>query len=260
VQALQAGAIDVIPKPGGPYSVGQVADTLKQRIRSIRAGNIRFDRVAAPPPVAKAALPVVAARKMHGLLLIGASTGGTQATEALLTRMPADCPPTLVVQHMPANFTRAYAERLNTVCPMRVQEAVNGDAPARGLVLIAPGDYHMLIEAMGLQLRVVLKQGPPVHHQRPAVDVLFHSAARLRGIPMVAALLTGMGADGADGMVALRQAGAETLAEDEESCVVFGMPREAILRGGASQVVTLLNMPNAIREGFDKVSARGKVA
>jgi len=260
VQALQAGAVDVIPKPGGPYSVGQVADTLKQRIRSIRAGTFRFDKVVHAPAPAMAVRTTGApvARRMNGLLVIGASTGGTQATEALLTRMPADCPPTLIVQHMPANFTRAYAERLNTVCPMRVAEAADGDAPARGLVLIAPGDYHMVVEAVGLRLRVQLKQGPPVHHQRPAVDVLFHSAARLRGVPMVGVLLTGMGADGADGMVALRNVGAETLAEDEESCVVFGMPREAILRGGASHVVTLLNMPSAIRESFEKVNERGR--
>jgi two-component system chemotaxis response regulator CheB len=259
IDALRAGAIDIIPKPGGPYSVGQVAEKLKQRIRSIRAGQFRFDRVeasrpATPPPME------TPGRRMHGLLVIGASTGGTQATEALLTRMPADCPPILIVQHMPAHFTRAYAERLNTVCPMRVVEAQHGDTPARGLALIAPGDYHMVVEAFGLQIRVALKQGPAVHHQRPAVDVLFHSVARLRGIPIVAALLTGMGTDGADGMCTLRQAGAETLAEDEQSCVVFGMPREAIARGGASQVVTLLNMPAAIRDSFERLGTKGRVA
>jgi two-component system chemotaxis response regulator CheB len=260
VEALRAGAIDVIPKPGGPYSVGQVAERLKQRIRSVRGGTFKFARPAAaalaPVPPAGHAAP----RRLNGLLLIGASTGGTQATEALLTRLPAECPPILIVQHMPANFTRAYADRLNTVCPMRVAEAADGDRPERGLALIAPGDYHMVLETSGVQMRVSVRQGPQVHHQRPAVDVLFHSAARLRGVPVVACLLTGMGADGADGMVALKSAGAETIAEDEHSCVVFGMPREAIRRGGASHVVTLLNMPQAIAESFDRLNRRGKVA
>ena len=207
----------------------------------------------APVPV-----PAVTTRRLNGLLVIGASTGGTQATEALLTRMPADCPPILIVQHMPANFTRAYADRLNTVCPMRVAEAQDGDRPERGVALIAPGDYHMVVETFGIQMRVSVRQGPQVHHQRPAVDVLFHSVARLRGVPVVACLLTGMGADGADGMVALRAAGAETIAEDEHSCVVFGMPREAIKRGGACHVVTLLNMPNAIGDCFERLQRKGR--
>ena len=258
IEALRAGAIDVIPKPGGPYSVGQVAERLKERIRGIRSGQFKFVKTApavAPPPG-----PIVPARKLNGLLVIGASTGGTQATEALLTRMPADCPPILIVQHMPANFTRAYADRLNTVCPMRVAEAQDGDRPERGVALIAPGDYHMVLETFGIQMRVSVRQGPQVHHQRPAVDVLFHSVARLRGVPVVACLLTGMGADGADGMVALRAAGAETIAEDEHSCVVFGMPREAIKRGGACHVVTLLNMPSAIGDCFERLQRKGRVA
>jgi two-component system chemotaxis response regulator CheB len=252
VEALRCGAIDVIPKPGGPYSVGQVADRLKQRIRSVRQGQFRFAR---PQPIVAAPLVETASltRRTSGLLVIGASTGGTQATEAVLTRLPSDCPPILIVQHMPANFTRAYAERLNRVCPMRVAEAADGDRPERGLVLIAPGDFHMVVEATGIQLRVSVRQGPPVHHQRPAVDVLFHSVARLRGVPIVACLLTGMGADGADGMVALRKAGAETIAEDEYSCVVFGMPREAIKRGGAGHVATLLNMPQVVAECFARL-------
>jgi len=259
IEALRAGAIDVIPKPGGPYSVGQVAEQLKERIRGVRSGQFKFAKAASATSPA-VPVPAVARRKLNGLLVIGASTGGTQATEALLTRMPADCPPILIVQHMPANFTRAYAERLNTVCPMRVAEAQDGDRPDRGVALIAPGDYHMVLETFGIQMRVSVRQGPQVHHQRPAVDVLFHSVARLRGVPVVACLLTGMGADGADGMVALRAAGAETIAEDEHSCVVFGMPREAIKRGGASQVVTLLNMPTAIADSFERLQRKGRVA
>jgi two-component system, chemotaxis family, protein-glutamate methylesterase/glutaminase len=259
VEALRAGAIDVIPKPGGPYSVGQVAERLKERIRAVRGGGFKFTKAASPAAPSGPAQTAVG-RRLNGLLVIGASTGGTQATEALLTRMPQDCPPILIVQHMPANFTRAYAERLNTVCPMRVAEARDGDRPERGLALIAPGDYHMVLETFGVQMRLSVRQGPQVHHQRPAVDVLFHSVARLRGVPVVACLLTGMGADGADGMVALRQAGAETIAEDEHSCIVFGMPREAIKRGGAGHVVTLLNMPHAIGDCFERLARKGRVA
>ena len=251
VEALRAGAIDVIPKPGGPYSVTQVAERLKERIRSVRRDRFQF-APRGPLPAARI-VDAAALSGRRGLLVIGASTGGTQATEALLTRLPADCPPILIVQHMPAHFTRAYAERLDTVCPMRVAEAGDGDRPQRGVALIAPGDHHMVVEALGLQLRVTIRQGPAVHHQRPAVDVLFHSAARLRMMPIVACLLTGMGADGAEGMVALRDAGAETIAEDEHSCVVFGMPREAIRRGGATHVASLLDMPQTIADCFGRL-------
>jgi two-component system chemotaxis response regulator CheB len=255
IESLRAGAIDVIPKPGGPYSVGQVAEKLRQRVRAVQPGQIRLAaRAGAAAPVA-APRPVVPARKVNGLILVGASTGGTQAIEALLTRLPADVPPILIVQHMPANFTKAFAERLDRVCPMRVIESAGGEVIERGTVYIAPGDHHMIVERNGVQLKTALRDGPPVHHQRPAVDVLFHSAARLQGVPMVAALLTGMGADGADGMLALRRAGAETIAEDEQSCVVFGMPREAINRGAAGHVVSLLKLPAAIYDCFEKLAA-----
>jgi len=246
IEALAAGAVDVIAKPGGPYSVGEVTDRLKQRIRAIRPG-LQVRRAALK------AAPVLAAKTLSrasGLILIGASTGGTQAIEALLTRLPADCPPILIVQHMPAQFTRAFAARLDTVCPMRVVEAQGGEPVKRGVAYVAPGDYHMLVEAAGVELRIVVRPGPPVHYQRPAVDVLFHSAAKLRGTRTVSLLLTGMGADGADGMVALRQAGSVTIAEDEQSCVVFGMPKEAIARGGAVHVATLLDMPRMIAEAL----------
>jgi two-component system chemotaxis response regulator CheB len=252
IDALRAGAVDVIPKPGGPYSVGQVGEKLRHRVRAIAGGNLQLvKRVAAPVAAPRAMQP----RKANGLLLIGASTGGTQAIESVLTRLPADVPPILIVQHMPAHFTRAFADRLDRICPMRVVESEGNEVVQRGTAYIAPGDHHMVVERHGLQLRTVLRGGPAVHHQRPAVDVLFHAAARLQGVPMVAAVLTGMGADGADGLLALRKAGAETLAEDEQSCVVFGMPREAIARGGAMRVVTLLAMPEAIFAGFDRLAA-----
>lgn len=253
VEALRAGAIEVIPKPGGPYTVSQVAERLKTAIRAARAGTFRFDRAATPADAAPAR---PARRRLRGVLAIGASTGGTRATEALLTRLPADCPPIVIVQHMPASFTRAYAERLDTSCPMRVVEAKDGTPLRRGQALVAAGDFHMVVEATGVRLRVSVRQGPPVHHQRPSVDVLFHSLARLRGVPVVACLLTGMGGDGADGLLALRTQGAQTIVQDEHSCVVFGMPREAIRRGAAGRVVSLLGMPAAIVEAFEALDVR----
>ena len=248
IEALAAGAIDVIAKPGGPHSVGQVGERLKRAIRGIRPGALQR-RAAMTSRIAASTGPATLGRA-SGLILIGASTGGTQAIEAILTRLPADTPPILIVQHMPAQFTRAFATRLNTVCPMQVVEAAGNETIKRGVAYVAPGDYHLMVEADGLELRTAVRTGPMVHYQRPAVDVLFQSAAKLRGVRRVALLLTGMGADGADGMVALRQANAVTIAEDEQSCVVFGMPKEAIARGGAAHVATLLDMPRLIADSL----------
>jgi two-component system, chemotaxis family, protein-glutamate methylesterase/glutaminase len=254
IEALRAGAVDVIPKPGGPYSVGQVAEKLKERIRGIRGVSpARLARGATPTAEAG---PSVKFNSTRGILAIGASTGGPQAIEALLTRMPGETPPIVITQHMPAHFTKTFAERLDRSCAVRVVEATGGERLEPGVAYIAPGDHHMLVESHGLRLATRLTDGPPVHHQRPAVDVLFHSLARLQGVPIVALLLTGMGQDGADGMVALRAAGAETIAEDEHSCVVFGMPREAIVRGGATHVATLLRIPALIPECFARLTSR----
>jgi two-component system, chemotaxis family, protein-glutamate methylesterase/glutaminase len=259
IDALAAGAIDVIAKPGGPYSIGQVADRLKYRIRALRTGRpIDLARVRKPPEGTTRS--IVSLAGANGVILVGASTGGTQAIEALLTRLPADTPPILIVQHMPAQFTRAFAARLDSVCPMTVVEAGDNQAVRRGVAYIAPGDMHLLVEAHGLDVRLVVRPGPFVHYQRPSVDVLFHSAAGLRGVSMVALLLTGMGADGADGMVALRHAGAITIAEDEQSCVVFGMPAEAIARGGAVHVATLHAMPTLIADVLGRRQAGGRRA
>jgi two-component system, chemotaxis family, protein-glutamate methylesterase/glutaminase len=250
IEALQAGAVDVIPKPGGPYSIGQVSERLKQQIRAVKsAPRIQFLRSASrgvrPAPVKMPKCP-------NGIILMGASTGGTQAIETLLSRLPTDHPPIAVVQHMPANFTRAFADRLDRVCSMRVTEARDDELLQPGTVYIAPGDRHLLIRRFGVQLRTALTDNPPLNHQRPAVDVLFESVAKIKGVPTVALLLTGMGCDGAEGMVKLRRAGAETIAQDEQSCVVFGMPREAILRGGAQHVATLLHMPALVARCLER--------
>jgi two-component system chemotaxis response regulator CheB len=249
----------VIAKPDGPHSVGQVTDRIVKTIRGLAGGGgARIRQMAPTPGAAPAAVTTVQMTRAprNGLLLIGASTGGTQAIEAVLTRMPADVPPILIVQHMPAHFTLAFAERLNQLCAMRVVEATTDMLLERGTAYIAPGDFHMTVIRAGVQLRTVLNQDAQEHHQRPAVDVLFRSAAQLKGVPMVAAIQTGMGSDGADGLLALRRAGAETMAEDEQSCVVFGMPKVAIERGGAMHVPTLLKIPSLVSECFDRLTAR----
>ena len=256
IEALSAGAIDVIAKPGGPYSVSEIADQLKYRIRALRTGlKVHFARLR-PLPQSRAAQAAISLAHANGLILMGASTGGTQAIETILTRLPADTPPILIAQHMPAHFTRAFAARLDAVCPMRVVEAAHGQPLKRGVAYVAPGNVHLTMTTRGGELATALGAGPRVHYQRPSVDVLFHSAAVLRGVPIVALLLTGMGADGADGMAALRKAGAITIAEAEQSCVVFGMPAAAIERNAAAHIATLVAMPRLIADSFARRHVR----
>ena len=173
------------------------------------------------------------------LVAIGASTGGTEAIERILVQLPEQFVPVVITQHIPAGFSRAFAERLDRLCRIRVREAVNGDVVQPGSALVAPGNLHMRVVRMGGRFRVSVQDGPAVCYQRPAVDVLFESVAEQAGASAMAALLTGMGADGARGMVRLRQAGAWTIAQDEASCAVFGMPKEAIRMGGAGEVLAL---------------------
>jgi two-component system chemotaxis response regulator CheB len=208
---------------------------------------VHFSRLRRPAAVRLAPASLAHA---HGLILIGASTGGTQAIEALLSKLPPDAPPIAIVQHMPAYFTRAFAARLDRSCPMRVVEAEMHTPLRRGVAYVAPGDSHLLIAARGGELRTLIDNGPRVQYQRPSVDVMFQSAASLNGVPIVALLLTGMGSDGAEGMVALRENGATTVAEDERSCVVFGMPAAAIAKGGATHVAPLGAMPRVIADAF----------
>jgi two-component system, chemotaxis family, protein-glutamate methylesterase/glutaminase len=258
IEALRAGAMDVLAKPGGPASVGELAVRLKDRVRAIRGmAPASLARAAAEPAApTPGSAPVLFnhPRRRNGIIAIGASTGGPQAIESLLTRMPAETPPIVIAQHMPAGFTKAFADRLDRVCKIRVVESAGGEALEPGVAYVAPGGHHLVVDAHGVRLTTRLHDGPQLHHQRPAVDELFNSLARLRGVPIVAALLTGMGADGADGMLALRKAGAETIAEDEHSCIVFGMPREAIARNAAMHVATLLRMPTLIPECFARVA------
>jgi two-component system, chemotaxis family, protein-glutamate methylesterase/glutaminase len=250
IEALSAGAIDVIAKPGGPYSVADITDQLKYRIRALRTGRaVHFSRLR--PMAGATAPPAPSLAQAQGLIVIGASTGGTQAIESLLLKLPIDTPPIAIVQHMPAYFTAAFAARLDRVCPMRVVEAADNMKLERGIAYIAPGDFHLEVIARNNDLVAHVHGGERVHYQRPSVDVLFQSAANLRGVPVVALLLTGMGADGADGMVLLRDAGATTIAEDARSCIVFGMPAAAIQRGGAMHVAARTAMPRLIAQAFE---------
>jgi len=177
---------------------------------------------------------------------MGASTGGTQALTAVLTRLPAEIPPILIVQHMPPGFTRTFAERLNTICAFEVKEAEHGDAVTPGRALVAPGGRHLLLGRQGSRWIAELNDGEKVHRQKPAVEVLFQSVAKLAAANAVGVIMTGMGGDGAEGMLAMRKAGARTIAQDEQSCVVFGMPKEAIKLGGVEQIVSLDMIPETI--------------
>jgi len=246
LRALELGAVDVVSKPGSAYTVAEIAGMLVDRVRAAaQARNVRRAPAPAPrPPPEQAGRSLL--RTTHKLLAIGASTGGTEAIKELLLGLPADSPGTVIVQHMPENFTRAFAERLNSLCRMQVREAVNNDMVVPGLALLAPGNHHMVLRRSGARYFVEIKDGPPVFHQRPSVDVLFHSVAQHAGRNAVGVILTGMGADGARGLLAMRQAGARTLAQDESSCVVFGMPKEAIRLGAAEQVVSLRHMAGRV--------------
>jgi two-component system chemotaxis response regulator CheB len=230
--------------------VAGLARRLKKSIRELRACPARPR--SSPQGPRTASPPLRVNHSSNGLIAIGASVGGPQALELLLTQLPANTPPIVIVQHMPAPFIPLLAGRLNDICPMRVVVATHGEPLETGVAYLAPGDTHLMVEQKGGRLVACLRRLPPMHHQRPAVDVLFQSVARIRGVPIVGVLLTGMGADGADGMVALRGAGHETIAEDSRSCVVFGMPREAIARGGASRILMLEQMPAVILNGLDR--------
>jgi len=244
IRALELGAVEVIGKPGSAYSVPEIARQLVRAIRAAAGARIRKELLELPavPPATRH----FQLKTTDKVLAVGASTGGTKAIEVLLTSLPAMAPGTVIVQHMPEHFTAAFASRLNQLAAMEVREARDLDSVVTGVALIAPGHRHMVLERSGARYLVRLHDGPPVHHQRPSVDVLFHSVARSGGANAVGVLLTGMGADGAEGLLAMRESGSHTFAEDESSCVVFGMPREAIVLGAAVEVVALPRMAQAI--------------
>ena len=255
MQALAAGAVAIINKPtlGLKDFLHDSANDLIAAVRAAARANMRAmvamrpgeadKRVAAVPP---RVAPGAMAETTDRLIAIGTSTGGTQALEAVLTRLPRTTPGIVVVQHMPEKFTALFAQRLNQICAMEVQEARNGQRVIAGLVLIAPGGKHMSVKRNGAQYLVEVRDGPPVNRHRPSVDVLFRSVAKSAGQNALGVIMTGMGVDGARGLLEMREAGARTVAQDEDSCVVFGMPKEAIKLGAAERILPLSRIPEAL--------------
>ena len=264
LDALAAGAVAVVAKPrlGLKQFLLDSRAELLAAIKLAARAKPRLTAVAAPPPARTGPRPAAAAvapvAGLHALsvnkpVVIGSSTGGTQALEQILLALPADAPGIAVVQHMPERFTKLYADRLDGLCAMRVREARNGDRLERGLVLIAPGGRHLRLRKAAGQYFAEVFDGPPVNRHKPSVDVLFRSLAQHTGGDALAIMLTGMGDDGAQGMRVLHDLGVRTLAQDEASCVVFGMPKEAIRLGAVDEVLQLDAMAGAITR-FD---ARG---
>jgi two-component system chemotaxis response regulator CheB len=260
LEALQEGAVEVLPKPDGPYSVSTMRGELIAKVRAAALTKGRLARRARPAVVRPAAPTGIAAEAAaQTILAIGASTGGPDAIFQVLSHLPAQVPGIVITQHIPAGFSRAFAERMNAQTAFEVKEAQSGELILPGRVFIAPGDYHLLVERVAGRFRTLVRQGPPVAYQRPSVDVLFHSVAEAAGSQAVAVLLTGMGNDGAKGMKQLREKGAFTIAQDEASCAIFGMPREAIKLGGVDQVAGLEEIPMAITAAVE-LKLRGRAA
>lgn len=266
LEALRYGAVDVLAKPAGPYSVGDLRLELAAKLRAAAGAAVRPRRVAEPEssptphasdkpqhtttPAVTAKRPPATNRDSRQVIAIGASTGGTNAIQEVLTHLDADSPGVVITQHIPPVFSLAFARRLDQLCTFEVKEAEDGDKVYPGRVLIAPGNYHMLLRRAGAGYFVEVKDGPQVCYQRPSVDVMFASVAEAAREHAVGVLLTGMGADGAQGMLTLHRTGAETIAQDEASCVVYGMPREAVRLGGVNRVVPLPEVATAIGESL----------
>ena len=246
-KAIEYGAVDIIAKPrmGTKQFIEESRVIICQAVRGAAGARLRVakpGRTVEPKLTADAILPRAknaVLETTEKVVVIGASTGGTEALRALLEVLPADAPGIVVVQHMPEVFTRAFANRLDTLCQITVKEAESNDSVLRGHALIAPGNHHVLLKRSGARYFVEIKDGPLVSRHRPSVDVLFRSAARYAGQNAVAVILTGMGDDGARGMLEMKEAGAATIAQDEATSVVFGMPNEAIKRGAVDEILPL---------------------
>jgi two-component system chemotaxis response regulator CheB len=247
MDALAAGAVATIAKPklGLKQFLADEALDLVAQVKIAARANVRQLAARAPlPPVSKAA--PAALRTTDRLVALGTSTGGTQALEQVLSALPASAPGIVIVQHMPEKFTAAFAARLDGVCRIRVAEAANGMRVLPGQALIAPGGKHMLVRRSGAQYMVEVVDGPLVNRHRPSVDVLFRSVAHSAGANALGVVMTGMGGDGAAGLLEMKKAGAATLAQDEASCVVYGMPKEAVKRGAVDRIVPLAAIPSEI--------------
>ncbi len=246
IRALELGAVEVICKPGSSLSAPDISQSLIKAIRAASKAKVgkMIENVSGGEQSNQGyQIPL---KTTHKVIAIGASTGGTIAIEKLLIDMPLNIPGILVVQHMPEYFTASFANRLDTICKIEVREAKDGDTAVPGLALIAPGGHHMLLERSGAFYQVRIKGGPMVHHQRPSVDVLFHSVVKQAGANAIGVLLTGMGSDGAEGLLAMRQNKAYTIVQDEASSVVYGMPGEAVKLGAACEELPLTEISGRI--------------
>lgn len=263
LEALASGAVAIITKPkvGLKQFLNQASDDLVTAVKAAAQANVErlVKRLAArstPPPAVQPkhtadimlgpATDRALIRTTERVVAIGTSTGGTQALERVLTALPAFAPGMVIVQHMPEKFTAAFSERLNRLCQIDVKEAQDNDRIVQGRALIAPGGKHMLLRRSGAQYLVEVRDGPPVNRHRPSVDVLFRSVAKAAGANALGIIMTGMGDDGARGLKEMRDAGANTVAQDEASCVVYGMPREAIRLEAAARILSLDDLPSAI--------------
>ena len=254
LKAIELGAVEVISKPGSAYSMGDMSEQLIEKVKA--AARVKHFKSPAKSTfnsreTSSANVASMNVKTTNKIIAIGASTGGTEALREVISRFPANSPPIVIVQHMPANFTKAFADRMNSICEVEVKEAADGDYLATGKVLIAPGNKHMEIRRSGINYYVTLQDGPMVFHQRPAVELLFNSVAKYAGKNAVGAILTGMGKDGAQGLLNMRNAGANTIAQDERTCIVFGMPKEAIDIGAAQVVKPLQSITQTILDFCD---------
>ena len=260
-RALELGAVDFVAKPKLDIARGmeEYAIEITDKIRAVAQVRVRKTNIA--PLIqekfsADVILPSTKRRyfSTEKLIVIGASTGGTEAIKEILTKLPVDAPGVLVTQHMPEHFTKSFAGRLNSLCKISVKEAEHNERILPGYAYIAPGNSHLLIKRSGARYIVELNQGPLVNRHRPSVDVLFRSAANVAGANALGIILTGMGKDGVQGMLELKRAGSHTIAQDEASYVVFGMPKEAIAAGGVSEVLSLQNIA---RRTMEYLSSQG---
>ncbi|MFP4662118.1 MAG: chemotaxis response regulator protein-glutamate methylesterase [Halanaerobiales bacterium] len=245
LRAIELGAAEVIAKPGSSYSIGDMSEQLINKIRAVN----KMKRIE---PVKTSSTRKTISKSSHliktsnKIIAIGSSTGGTEAIKQILTALPANMPPILIVQHMPQHFTRSFADRLNQICELEVKEAINGEIASPGKALIAPGNQHMVLKRSGAVYTVDIQGGPLVYHQRPSVEVMFNSVAKYAGPNAVGIILTGMGKDGALGLLEMRKSGAYTIGQNEESCVVYGMPKEAVEVGAVCIEIDLDKIPEQL--------------
>ena len=260
LRALELGAIDYVSKPKIDivHGIQEYADEIADKIRAAAASRPRQREAPVSTVGGAKALPALANRivSTEKLIIVGASTGGTEAIKEFIIQLPPDCPGILITQHMPEAFTKSFAMRLNNLARISVKEAEHGERILPGHAYVAPGNWHLLLKRSGANYVTQLSDGPPVNRHRPSVDVLFRSAAEHAGRNALGVILTGMGKDGALGMLAMKEAGAYNYAQNEASCVVFGMPKEAIAAGGVDEILPLNDIAQAVMRRLNALGLR----